>query len=102
MVLAASFMSPGIMFVGIRFLFLFLKFNLKTSPPKVKNETFFVSTSALGKCRLSTWGRPSQVSKAIRGAAFFQKLYCDVSLWKAGARHSQLGVHDAIHHSQVV
>lgn len=52
MVLAASFMSPGIMFVGIRFLF--LKFNLKTSPPKVKNETFFVSTSALGKCRLST------------------------------------------------
>lgn len=54
MVLAASFMSPGIMFVGIRFLFLFLKFNLKTSPPKVKNETFFVSTSALGKCRPST------------------------------------------------
>lgn len=57
MVLAASFTSPGIMFVGIKLLF--LKFNLKTSPPKVKNETFLVSISALGKSRLSTEGRPS-------------------------------------------
>lgn len=57
MVLAASFTSPGIMFVGIKLLF--LKFNLKTSPPKVKNETFLVSTTALGKSRLSTEGRPS-------------------------------------------
>lgn len=66
MVLAASFTSPGIMFAGTRFLFLFLKkFNLKTkrqgdiSPPKIKNETFVVSTSTSGKSRLSTEGWPS-------------------------------------------
>lgn len=94
MVLAASFVSLGIMFAGIRFLFLFLKkFENKKqwdiSPPKVKNETFLVSTSAWGKGRLSTQGWPPWVSKAIRGAAFFPKMYCDVSLWKVGAHHSK-------------